>query len=103
MKYTPLSYEINLREGVVIDVGSLCLALCGLQDKRDARGLRYALVTVLLLILLAKMACEVKSQDKIRNLAKHSHRRWTSTKTTYSLRSVVRLDGHCENNLPTKR
>jgi hypothetical protein len=43
MKYTPLSYEVNLQEGIVIELGSLFAALCALHDKRDARGLRYAL------------------------------------------------------------
>jgi predicted transposase YbfD/YdcC len=65
MKYTALSYEVNLREGVVIDLDSLFAALCELHDKRDARGLRYALVTVLILILLAKMC----GQDHLRGIA----------------------------------
>jgi predicted transposase YbfD/YdcC len=65
MKYTPLSYEVNLREGVVIDLGSLFAALCELHDKRDARGLRYALVTVLVFILLAKLG----GQDHLRGIA----------------------------------
>lgn len=65
MKYTPLPYEVNLREGVVIDLDSLFSALCELHDKRDARGLRYALVTVLVFILLAKLA----GQDHLRGIA----------------------------------
>ena len=65
MKYTPLSYEVNLREGVVIELGSLFAALCVLHDKRDARGLRYALVTVLVFILLAKLS----GQDHLRGIA----------------------------------
>ena len=65
MKYTPLSYEVNLREGVVIDLSSLFAALCALGDKRDARGLRYALVTVLVFILLAKLG----AQDHLRGIA----------------------------------
>jgi predicted transposase YbfD/YdcC len=65
MKYTPLSYEINLQEGIVIELGSLYAALCALHDKRDARGLRYALVTVLVFILLAKLAGE----DHLRGIA----------------------------------
>ena len=65
MKYTPLSYEINLQEGIVIELGSLYAALCGLHDKRDARGLRYALVTVLVFVLLAKLAGE----DHLRGIA----------------------------------
>lgn len=65
MKYTPLSYEVNLQEGVIIDLDSLFAALCELHDKRDARGLRYALVTVLVFILLAKMC----GQDHLRGIA----------------------------------
>ena len=38
MKYTPLSYDVKLREGVVIELGSLFEALCTLHGKRDARG-----------------------------------------------------------------
>ncbi len=58
-KYSPLAFEINLRpEGFVFEVGSLIEALCGLHDQRDARGLRYALVTVLVFVLLAKLAGE---------------------------------------------
>lgn len=65
MKYTPLPYEVNLEEGVVIELGSLFAALCALHDKRDARGLRYALVTVLVFILLAKLG----GQDHLRGIA----------------------------------
>jgi hypothetical protein len=65
MKYTPLSYEVNLREGVIIELSTLCAALCTLHDKRVARGLRYALVTVLVFILLAKLA----GQDHLRGIA----------------------------------
>lgn len=61
-KYTPLAFEINLRpegaEGFVFALGSLFEALCTLHDQRDARGLRYALVTVLVFALLAKLAGE---------------------------------------------
>ncbi len=58
-KYIPLAFEINLRpEGFVFDVGSLFEAFCGLHDQRDARGVRYALTTVLTLILIAKLAGE---------------------------------------------
>jgi predicted transposase YbfD/YdcC len=58
-KYTPLAWEINLNpEGVVFDIGSLFEALCTLHDQRDARGLRYRLVTVLVFVVLAKLAGE---------------------------------------------
>ncbi len=58
-KYTPIAFEINLRpEGFVFDVHSLLAALMDLQDLRDARGLRYALVTVLVFVVLAKLSGE---------------------------------------------
>lgn len=61
-KYTPLAFEINLcskgDEGFVFEVGSLFEAFCTLHDQRDARGLRYALVTVLVFMLMAKLAGE---------------------------------------------
>jgi predicted transposase YbfD/YdcC len=58
-KYTPLAWEINLSpDGVVFDIGSLFEALCTLHDQRDARGVRYRLVTVLVFLILAKLAGE---------------------------------------------
>lgn len=58
-KYTPIAFEINLRpEGFVFDVHSLIAALMGLKDLRDARGLRYALVTILAFVILAKLSGE---------------------------------------------
>jgi predicted transposase YbfD/YdcC len=66
MKYTPLSFDVNLRpEGFVVDLDSLFAALSRLRDRRDARGLRYALVTVLVFIVLAKLAGE----DHLRGIA----------------------------------
>jgi predicted transposase YbfD/YdcC len=66
MKYTPLSLDVNLgSEGIVIDVDSLFGALAGLRDQRDARGLRYHLVTVLVFIVLAKVCGE----DHLRGIA----------------------------------
>ena len=65
-KYTPISFEINLRpEGFIFDVGSLFEALLALHDQRDARGIRYALVTVLVFVVLAKLAGE----DWLRGIA----------------------------------
>lgn len=58
-QYTPLAFEINpSSEGVVFDLGSLFEAFCTLEDQRDARGLRYRLVTVLVFVVLAKLAGE---------------------------------------------
>ncbi len=65
-KYTPAPFEIKLRpEGFVCAVGSLFEALLALHDQRDARGLRYALVTILALVVLAKLAGE----DSLRGIA----------------------------------
>jgi hypothetical protein len=52
MKYRAIAFWINLRgDGCVFEVGSLFEALCGLQDQRDRRGVRYALVTVLVFVV----------------------------------------------------
>jgi hypothetical protein len=65
-KYAPIPFEINLRpEGFIIDVGSLFEALLGLHDQRDVRGVRHALVTVLVFVVLAKFAGE----DWLRGIA----------------------------------
>jgi predicted transposase YbfD/YdcC len=73
-KYIPLAFEINLRpEGFVFDVGSLFEAWCGLHDQRDARGLRYPLVTVLAFVVLAKLA----GQDHLHGIAHWVKRRAT--------------------------
>ena len=65
-KYTPLAFEINLRpEGFVFEVGSLFEAFAGLHDQRDARGVRYALTTMLVFIVLAKLAGE----NQVRGIA----------------------------------
>jgi predicted transposase YbfD/YdcC len=66
MKYTALSIDVNLRpEGFLVDLDSLFAALATLSDRRDARGLRYALVTVLVYIVMAKLAGE----DHLRGIA----------------------------------
>jgi predicted transposase YbfD/YdcC len=65
-KYTPLAFEINLStEGFVFDVGSLFEAFSGLHDQRDARGVRYALTTILVCVVLAKLA----GYDSLRAIA----------------------------------
>lgn len=42
-------------EGIIFDVGSLCACYSRLVDGRKARGKRYSLVTMLLLMTLAKL------------------------------------------------
>ncbi len=59
MKYTPLSIDVNPSpEGFVVHLDSLFAALATLSDRRDARGLRYVLVTALVYVILAKLAGE---------------------------------------------
>lgn len=66
VKYTPLAFDLNVRpDGCVFEVGSLFETLLALHDQRDARGLRYALVTVLVFVVLAKLAGE----DGLRGIA----------------------------------
>jgi len=66
MKYIPLSFDVNLGlGGFLVDMDSLFAALTELQDRRDARGLRYSLVTVLVFLLLAKLSGE----DHLRGIA----------------------------------
>lgn len=81
-QYTSVAFEINLRpEGLVFDVGSLFEALCGLHDQRDARGVRYALVTVLAFTVLAKLA----GQDHLRGIAQWVKRRASQLATFFAL------------------
>ncbi len=66
MEYTTPTFDVNLDpEGFVIDLDSLYAALTRLQDRRHARGVRYALVTVLIYIVLAKLAGE----DRVSGIA----------------------------------
>jgi predicted transposase YbfD/YdcC len=46
------------REEVVFDVGSLYAQFQGLKDKRKARGLRYPLVDILVMMVMAKLCGE---------------------------------------------
>jgi len=65
-KYTPLAFEINLcADGFVFEVGSLFEVFAGLHDGRDARGVRYALTTILVFVVLAKFA----GMDSLRAMA----------------------------------
>lgn len=45
-------------EGIAFNVGSLMAALAQIPDPRAARGVRYSLVTLLLLLILAKLGGE---------------------------------------------
>jgi len=87
-KYTPLAFEINLcaegAAGFVFEVDSLFEALCTLHDQRDARGLRYHLVTVLVFMLLAKLAGE----NHLRGIAQWVRRRAVLLATFLTLAKV---------------
>ena len=48
----------NTKAGNVFDVGSLYAELSKLTDQRDARGIRYQLVNILVFIILAKLCGE---------------------------------------------
>ena len=65
MKYTPLSLDVNPKEGFVCDLDSPYAALTRPKDQRDARGMRYHLVTVLVFIILANLCGE----DHLRGIA----------------------------------
>ena len=79
-KYTPIPFEINLElDGFVFDVNSLIAVLMGLKDLRDARGLRYVLVTVLVFVILAKLSGE----DFLRGIAQMGQE--TSAETNQGL------------------
>jgi predicted transposase YbfD/YdcC len=59
MQCSAPTFDVNLNpQGFVIDLDSLYAHLARLRDRRHARGLRYALVTVLGYIVLAKLAGE---------------------------------------------
>jgi predicted transposase YbfD/YdcC len=59
MQCTAPELNVNLDpRGCVVDLDSLYAALARLRDRRHARGVRYALVTILVYILLAKLAGE---------------------------------------------
>lgn len=62
MEYTTPTVDVNVDpEGFVIDLDSLYAHLARLHDSRHARGVRYALVTILIYIILAKLA----GQDRV--------------------------------------
>jgi predicted transposase YbfD/YdcC len=62
MESTTPTFDVNLDpNGFVVDLDSLYAWLARLRDQRHARGVRYALVTVLLFLVLAKLA----GQDRL--------------------------------------
>jgi predicted transposase YbfD/YdcC len=58
-QYKAPTFDVNLDPaGLVIDLNSLYATFAQLDDQRDARGIRYALPTLLTFITLAKLAGE---------------------------------------------
>ncbi len=59
MEYRPAGFEVNDgAQGFIVDVGSLYDFLSRLEDRRDARGIRYKLAHILVFVVLAKLAGE---------------------------------------------
>lgn len=84
--------------GFVVDVGSLCQCLGELHGHRKRRGVRYPLVLILVLVVLAKMAGEdrvsgiaewVRLRARVLAKALHFARSSVPHRTTYS-----RILGH---------
>lgn len=66
MECTTPTFDVNIETtGFVVDLDSLYAALAGMHDKRKARGMRYALVTVLTYLVLAKLS----GQDSLSGIA----------------------------------
>jgi hypothetical protein len=62
--------ESNTQAGIVFDVGSIFARFQTLSDKRKRRGLRYTLVLILLIIMLAK-TCGENHPSGMAEWAKH--------------------------------
>jgi len=62
--------ESNTEAGLVFDVGSLYARFEGMKDVRKARGVRYSLATLLVLIVMAKI-CGENHPTGIAEWAKH--------------------------------
>ena len=66
MEYRPAGFDANVADppgwgdgqGFMVDMGSLYDFLSRLEDRRDARGIRYKLVHILVFVVLAKLAGE---------------------------------------------
>ena len=59
MEYRPAGFDVNVdAQGFMVDVGSLYDCPGRLKDRRDARGIRYKLVHILVFVVLAKLAGE---------------------------------------------
>lgn len=74
--------------GQVLDLGSLYQRFGGLQDKRHAKGKRYALATILVGMFLAKLCGE----DKPSGIAE-----WVAHRGTW----LVQVLGLKRNSMPS--
>jgi predicted transposase YbfD/YdcC/uncharacterized protein (DUF2384 family) len=85
MEYTALSCAVNdAEQGFVVDLSSLYAYLARLHDHRHNRGVRYALVTVLVYVLLAKLA----GQKHVRGIAEWVAHRKEQLATALGLQQV---------------
>ena len=58
-EYSRAGFDVNGdAQGFMVDMGSLYDFLSRLEDRRDARGIRYKLVHILVFVVLAKLAGE---------------------------------------------
>ena len=95
MEYTTPTFDVNLNpEGFLIDLDSLYAALARLRDRRHTRGVRYALVTVLVYTVLAKLAGE----DEIAGIAEWVRHRQEALAEALHLRQPR---GPCANTYRT--
>src|SRR5512142_482587 len=62
--------ECNTGGEQLFDVGSLYARFCELRDKRNPKGLRYRLETILVVVVLAKI-CGEDNPSGIAEWAKH--------------------------------
>src|SRR5512136_2571340 len=85
MECTAPALDVQVaKEGCVIDLESLYADLARLHDKRHARGLRHALVTVLVYMVLAKLA----GQDRVSGMAQWAKHRQAALAEAFGLSRV---------------
>jgi predicted transposase YbfD/YdcC len=85
MECTAPALDVQIAaEGCVIDLGSLYADLARLHDKRHARGLRHALVTVLVYIVLAKLA----GQDRVYGISQWAKHRQQALAEAFGLTRI---------------
>ena len=86
MEYSRAGFDVNGEvQGFMVDVGSLYDFLSRLEDRRDARGIRYKLAHILVFVALAKLAGE----DRLTGIAEWVRRRKEALAQALGLR-------HCQ-------